>query len=267
MEKEIGQCIASLFNALNAKSEEETMRMFGDAIKHAKESKTKIGNLENFNCFVNHKLKKGIKLLADTLHERSVCKDKDKPNFIYLNYDFLEHNVQELCELREGSCCCADKSRSILGMYFQYSLSGEVPAFNPEDEHYWTPNFGTYQEWINLCEGLYHLYYGKPEQYLKSYNALIQSEIRKYKHILHTWYLKFTDGQIIEFYTTWDDNQENPLNNEHFDKGDYYVIYKKYVKDRHYEIHKDENFLRNHYCKVPKTDIAEIYKISEEKVV
>lgn len=183
------------------------------------------------------------------------------------DYDFLEHNIRELCVLREGSGCCADKSRYILKMYLGYSLAGETPEFNPDIEHYWMPKFGTNQEWINLCDGLYHLYYGRVDQYVKSYHALIQAEIRKYKHILHTWYIRFKDGETVKFDTTWDDKQDNPLGNEYFDKGDYYIIYKKYVENRGYEIYEDEELLFNHNCKVPKSDIDKIYKISEEKMI
>ncbi len=122
MNNEMTKCLTSLFNALNAKSEEEAMKMFGDAINHAKESKVDINNPEYFDCFINHKLKKGIKLLASTLHEPSICKDKNKPNFIYANYSFLENHIRNLCELREGSACCADKSRYILKMYLNILL-------------------------------------------------------------------------------------------------------------------------------------------------
>lgn len=151
-------------------------------------------------------------------------------------------------------------------MYLTYSLTQKIPEFNPDTENYWTPNFGTYQEWISLCDGLYNLYYGETEQYFKSYNVLIQAEIRKFKHTLHTWYIRFKDEEIVQFDHTWDDKQENPLDNEYFDKGDFYIISKLRVKNRNYETYEDEDFI-NHYCKVPKTDIDEIYKVSVEKMV
>ncbi|ACQ51319.1 hypothetical protein [Clostridium botulinum] len=231
MDNEITKCLTSLFNALNAKSEEEAMKMFGYAINHAKESKVDINNPEYFDCFINHKLKKGIKLLASTLHKPSVSKDKNKPNFIYANYSFLENHIRNLCELREGSACCADTSSYILKMYLKYSIDGEVPAFNPNVENYWIPNFGDNEMWIKYCDSLCRLYYGYTEEYFQAYNSLIQCEIRKFKHIFHKWYMEFKDGEIVEFDYSWDDRNENPLES-YADKGDFYTMHKQKVKGK-----------------------------------
>jgi hypothetical protein len=261
--------MSGLFDAIVSEERNKSQELIKNSLEKLKASKIDFSNPERFNGYLVYKLNNGLKEIANTMHDAPLkgIKDTYKPDFIYLNYDFLEHNIRELCELREGSCCCADKSRSILQMYLKYSLTGEIPEFNPDIENYWTPNFGTHQEWIDLCDALYHLYYGKTEQYFRAYNALIQTEIRRYKHILHTWYIKFKDGQVVKFNDTWDDKQENPLNNEYFDKGDYYVVYRKFVKNRNYEIYQDKDFMRNHYCKVPKIDIDEIYKVSEEKMM
>lgn len=271
MDNEMTKCITTLFNALNAKSDEEARGMFGEAINYAKESKVKINNPENFDCFINHKMKKGIKLLASTLHEPSICKDKDKPNFIYVNYSFLESNIRNLCELREGSACCADKSRHILKMYLNYSITGEIPTFNPNAEDYWTPNFGDNEMWIKYCDGLYRLHYGYTEEYFKAYNSLIQCEIRKFKHILHNWYMEFNDGEIIEFDYSWDNKDQNPLES-YADKGDFYTMHKRKVKNKNFEMYEPEDeeekmIYRKSYVKVPKSEIKRIYKTSEERMV
>lgn len=263
-----GECIESLLNAMVSTEKSESQKLIKDALEKLNQSGLKVSNPEHFNLHLVCKLNKGVKEIANTMHEAPSegIKDTHRPNFIYLRYDFLENNIRELCVLREGSSCCADKSRSILKMYLKYSLTGEIPEFNPNEEHYYIPKFGDYKQWMALCDGLYSLHYGHAEKYFLAYSALIQAEIRKYKHILHTWYIKFKDGEVVNFTHSWDEKQENPLNDECFDKGDYYIIYKNYVKDRNYEAYEDEDFVRN-YCKVPKSDIAEIYKISEEKMV
>lgn len=263
------KCMKSLFNSIVAEEKSNSQELIKDALEQLKASKIDLSNPEKFNLFLMYKLNNGVKEIARTMHNSPVkeIKDTSKPNFIYLHYDFLEHNIRELCVLREGSACCADKSRSILKMYLEYSLTGEIPQFDSSVENYWAPNFGTYEEWINLCDGLYHLYYGKTEQYFKSYSTLIQSEIRKYKHILHTWYIRFKDGETVKFDTTWDDKQDNPLDNEYFSKSDYYVVGRRYVKNRNYEMYENDQFISNYYCKVPKDDIDKIYKVSEEKMI
>lgn len=270
MDKGMEQCITSLFNSLNAKSEKEAMELFGQAINYAGENKAKIKNPERFNIYINHKLNKGVKLLVKSLHEPSICKDKNKPNFIYQNYDFLDAHIRNLCELREGSSCCADKSRHILKMYLNYSITGEIPEFNPNVEKYWLPNFGDNEMWMNYCDSLYQLYYGKTEEYFKAYKALIKCAIRKFKHILHRWYIEFNDGDIIEFHQSWDKSIENPLDT-YFDKGEFYILHEFKVKDKEFEsyepVNEEEEFLFNQYVKIPKSDVKEIYKKSEEVMV
>ncbi|NCI19831.1 hypothetical protein EJM73_09345 [Clostridium botulinum] len=271
MDNEMTKCLTSLFDALNAKSEEETINIFGEAINHAKESKVKINNPEYFDCFINYRLKKGIKLLASTLHEPSICKDKNKPNFIYANYSFLENHIRNLCELREGSACCADKSRYILDMYLKYSITGKIPSFNPNVEKYWIPNFGDNEMWINYCDSLCRLYYGYTEEYLKAYNSLFQCEIRKFKHTLHKWYMEFNDGETIEFDHCWDDEDQNPLES-YADKGDFYTMHKQKVKGKNFDIYEPEDeeekmLYRSYYVKIPKSEIKQIYKRSEERMV
>jgi len=79
--------------------------------------------------------------------------------------------------------------------------------------------------------------------------------------------LKFTDGETVQFEETWDDQTDNSLNNQESQSGDYYLIYEKYVKHRHYELNDSPEPFANHFYKVPKKDIFEIYEISEEIMV
>lgn len=247
------------------KSDEDIKEIFGEAINNIKEAKDNLNDPDSFNFSINYKINQGIKLLANSLHEPSICKDKYKPDFIYLNYAFLEQNIKQLCILKEGSCCCVDKSRSIIEMYLEYSISGQVQEFKPDIEKWWLPKFGTYQDWMDFCDGLYNLYYGQVEKYFRSYNTLIQAEKRKYKHILHTWYIKFKDGEIVKVSNSWDDKQDNPLENKYNDKGHYYVVTGEKLKNRGYEKYK--KFIHINHYKVPKKDIEEIYKVSEEKII
>lgn len=261
------ESIKSLLNYMITEESNKSQKLIMEVLKQIQESKVDFSNPEDFHLFLIYKLENAIEEIAKHMHEcpQSNIKDDYKPNFIFLHYDFLEHNIRELCTLREGSSCCADKSRSIIEIYLKYSLTGNIPEFNPDLEQYWTPKFGNYQEWMDLCDGIYELYFGKPEKYLRAYNVLLQTEIRRYKHILHHWYIKFKDEEIIEFDTTWDKRTDNPLDNKHNDKGDFYIMEKKLLQNRNYEQYKNEEELfMNFYCKVPKNDVKEIYKSSEE---
>jgi hypothetical protein len=266
-EIKIKECIQMLFEYIAEEEKNESKELVARCVEKLKSLKTDFADPEYFNLFLVRKLNEGAVEIAKTMHNMPATEIKDtcKPNFIYVNYGFLEHNIRELCVLREGNTCCADKSRSILEMYLNYSLTGKLPEFNPNEEKYWIPNFGTYKEWIDLCDGLYNLYYGETKKYFTAYNTLIHSEIRRYRHILHTWYIKFKDGQIVKFNTTWDKDTENPLDNECFDKGDYYLIGSRRVKNRKYEIVLISKIFK--YFKVPKSDIEKIYKDSKEKIM
>ena len=119
--------------------------------------------------------------------------------------------------------------------------------------------------------GLYEMYYGNPTNYLKAYMTLLQSEKRKFKHILHTWYLKFNDDVVIQLSKKWDDDTDNPLNNSIYDKGEYYLIDKNLLGTKNYKIYKEENELEEKFifphCIVPKKDIKSIYKESKELLI
>lgn len=268
MEKSIENCLMNIFDAIQAKNKEDSMKLLGDAVVNAKESSYQLNNPERFNLFINSKLKNAVSILANELHKPSVCKDTHKPNFIFENYSFLERNIEKLCEMRESRSCSGDKSRYILKMYLEYSIIGVVPVYNLEREQYWKPKFGDNEMWMAFCDGLYRLHYGNPDKYFIAYKNLLECEIKKFQHTLHRWYMEFNDGEVIEFDNKWDEDIRNPL--VHMDKGDFYLILKNKVLDRGYEEYvpgEDDEYLLSFYVKVPKSEIKKIYMVSEEMMV
>lgn len=257
-----------IINSLFIAEENKIKPEIEKALKKIEQSGYDISNPEKFNLNLGYKLERILKGISKNLYkiENVNIKDRNKPSFIFTQYSFLEHNITSLCVLKEGSGCSADKSRFILNMYLNYSLTGEIPEFDPSIEKFYIPKVGTYQEWMDLCDGLYNLYYGKTEKYLKAYHKLVTSEKRTYKHILYRWFIKFKDGEEIEINPVWD-KEKNPLEEEFFDKGDYYIYSNMKFKHRNYEEYKDEEEFIKYYCKIPKDDILEIYSTSEEKMV
>ena len=261
----LGEAIKAISNCFAAKSEQEANERVTEALKFLNESKYKIKSPEDFNCLIGIRVEQCMEAIAKTLHDIPTIKNTHLADFIFVNYEFLEHNIRELCTLREGSCCCADKSRHIINMFLQYAIDGTIPEFDPAVEQYWIPNFGDNQMWIDLCNSLYRLYYGYTKDYFKAYAALVECDIRKYKHIKHDWHIKFKDGTDFLYTSTWDENTENPLKIDM--QGDCYIIRKKYVGDKDYPAYnsKDEEmaFLYNNSVCVPKEDV-EIYSIDTE---
>ena len=271
MRKEIESTLAHIVSALTSKSDKELSCFVEKAIESINKSKLELDNPERFNSLISHKLKRIMSLLVNTLHKPSLCKNKDKPNFIYTNYEFLERNIRSLCILREGDSCCADKSRYIIKMFLQYTIDGKIPDFDPTIEKYYIPKFGDNEMWIRYCDSLYELYHGKTEEYFTSYNKLLQTEVRKYKHTLNTWFIKLKDGNSIGIGHTWDKNLNCPIS-EYDDLGDFYIINKRFIKDMNFETYipedEEDRFLYgDNYVKLPKASIEKIYYKSEDKMI
>lgn len=262
MEDTLKEVITCLFNAAAAEDEKMAQKILSNLrdIKYMKER-----NPENFDLFIGANIRKVLKTLIK--ESISSCNDFNKVSFIFLQYSFLESNIEKLIVQKEGHGCCADKARFIIRMYLRYAIDNTIPEFNAEEEHYWLPKTGTYEQWIQFCDGLYFLYYGSTEKYLLAYKTLIEAEKRLYKHTLHKWYMKFKDGEVIEIGNSWDKDVSNPLEDEDHDKGEYYLVSEKYVKHRNYAITQREDLPILRYCIVPKADVEEIYKVSEEVMV
>lgn len=263
----MGEAIKAIASSFTSRSEAEANERIEEALKLLNESEYKIKGPEDFDCFIGYKVQNCMGAIAKTLYDSINAKHRDKADFIFINYRFLECNIRELCTLREGPCCCADKSRYILKMYLKYSIDGEIPEFNENVEEYWMPNFGDNEMWMKYCDSLYKFYYGYTEEYFKVYKSLVQCEVRKFKHILHRWHIKFKNGEDFEFTQSWDDRTENPL--KYDSKGDYYILKRKYSGSNDFEKYepRDEEtafFYKNCVC-IPKKDV-EIYSIDEEKM-
>lgn len=268
MSESTEKVISSLLKTINSKSDEKTKLLVQEVIEDIhSDPKLKLDNPEYFDTKFNNKLRKSMKLIANSLHKPSECKDKYKVDFIYLNYRFLENHIRELCILRQGSTCCADKSRYILNMYLNYAKTGEIPEFDSSIEKYYIPKFGDNQMWMNYCDSLYSLFYGRTEKYFKSYNELLHCKMRKFKHLLHTWYIELNDNSLIKFDNTWDDDTKNPLNN-HYLREDFYIIHKNKVGDINFEKYtpadEEDDFLFEFYVKIPKCMVKRIYKETKE---
>ena len=241
-----------------------------------KNKNLKIEDIEIFNCYINNCLDKFKKLLINDFKDLSNCKSKDKYKyyFVFKNYDFLKNHIKNLCILKEGLSCSSDKANYIINIYLHYIVTGEILYTDYKIDKFYIPNFGDGELWINYCNSLYRLYLGFSKEYFLSYNALIQSEVRKFKHILHKWYIQLKNGTVIEFEQKWDEDIENPLN-EYFDKGDFYIINKSKIQNDkfNFEVYEpiDEReknlFFVNNFVKIYKSEIKRIYKKSEEVFV
>ena len=108
--------------------------------------------------------------------QQTVLPGKRETHFILRQYRFLNLHFKKIIQRREGFGCSGDKSRAILDRLLQYYLTGKEVVFNSGERYTFghpTTVFTTHREIVEFFEGLYSLYYGNPELYLKALkNAL-----------------------------------------------------------------------------------------------
>ena len=106
---------------------------------------------------------------------QSTFPGKREAHFLLRQYAFVNAHFQKVIQDREGACCSADKSRSILRRLLHHYLTGEEAAFDPKEPYtFGHPEtvFTSHQEIVRFFDGLRALYYGDPEPYLKALHDL-----------------------------------------------------------------------------------------------
>ena len=119
--------------------------------------------------------------------ELAISKTQNKSNQVvdlWMNYDFLESNVSELCSKFYGGGCSVDRGRFIVKSFIKFKETGIMPKLNWKQEytfHY--PKKGTIKQWFSFVEGVNRLQYGYNDIYLKSLIALIKVHKRRKEKI------------------------------------------------------------------------------------
>lgn len=159
-------------------SDNETKINYGEIIKKFRHSGYDLDNPDTFNVMINYQVEQILGLVASELSPPPYnLANLEAIKFLFLNYTFLETNIENLITKREGHCCCSDKAGHILEAYMDYLIRDFIPEMK-EDRHFYVFNFGEYKDWFDFCDGLFRLYYGNNEKYLLTYKKLLESEIR-----------------------------------------------------------------------------------------
>ena len=130
------------------------------------------GQPERFLYALSYPLERVVDGLLQT-----VLPGKREAHFILKQYQFLNVHFQKVIQRRDGFCCSGDKSRTILDRLLQYYLTGKEVAFDPGEQYTFghpTTVFTAHREIVEFFEGLYALYYGNPELYLKALPAILE---------------------------------------------------------------------------------------------
>ncbi len=108
---------------------------------------------------------------------QTVLPGKREVHFILRQYRFLNLHFQKVIQRREGFGCSGDKSRTILHRLLQYYMTGKEIVFDPNEDYTFghpTTVFTTHQEIVTFFDGLYGLYYGNPELYVKALKTTLE---------------------------------------------------------------------------------------------
>lgn len=263
MESEISKVLNKLFENLEKETDDLNECYYGKFVENLKNYPYDFNNPDVFNSLVMSRIESVSQYVAKNIMEEKTdnSSDMDKLVFLYTNYDFLIHNIRALIGSKSGLSCVGDQVNFILDCY-RYMLLGKNNNHSDfENESYSHPKFGTYESWMNFCNGLYELYYGRPNNYRITYDILYQSPIRQFKHIQHDWFfnLKHQSDKKYLLETTFDDDIRNPLEKT---SEDYILISKKNLGSDCdiFEKSKSFPFLR----KISKENIGLVWKISKE---
>ena len=267
--------LKELINSFVNKAKDEDFTAIKHSIVKLEEEGFELESPEKFTLNVAYKTNRYVRTVIEYFCREKKLYDKNRYIFVYSNYSFLKNNIECLIATREGNSYSADKTRFVLDTYLAYTITGNVEKFNVEgieyeegENEYFIPKFGTAKEWIEYCNGLYELYHGRTTRYYNSCKALLESEVRMYLHLLHTWYIKFKDGKTYVFSYTWDEDVDCPLDNEYFNKKDFYLIDRKLISDRGYSVYEGTEGViatSHRFLKIPKEDIEKIYKKTVEQ--
>ena len=103
---------------------------------------------------------------------RSVTKDK-KAIFLLTNYDYCENHFEKILEVKEGSACCADKSRFIARSLANLFIKNKPIVIDYDQEYtFHLPKeiFTTQEEILDFFDAIMRLYYADSVRYIKFLN-------------------------------------------------------------------------------------------------
>lgn len=162
------QAIGNIFDSLMADSKREAES--DPFYEFINERKDWLDDPDTANTMIFFPFKNIIRAFVNKKYKS----DNHMIQLIYSEWGFFENHVRELTTKFQGSTCCADRSRTILRKYIDYSLTGELPVW--DSEKYSHPKVGSPAHWMEFIEGLSHLYYGRPDKYLFALKQLMENK-------------------------------------------------------------------------------------------
>ena len=162
--------ILSMVEDNNALSATELLKL--DNVKKALKSAVD-GDIEDFYFSVIYPMEGALDGVVQQVSGNNMVQ------FLLIHGQFVERQFENIIKKYEGFSCCADKSRTIMNKLFLALLNDEEISFNYDSEYtYHLPKtvFKNHDDIIMFFNGVYALYWGKYEKYIKALNHIIPQE-------------------------------------------------------------------------------------------
>lgn len=98
-----------------------------------------------------------------------------KLEYLWINYNQVEHYISSFISTFEGHCCSVDKGRWLLNQYMNYLIKAEIPDMEKKEKEYWKPKFGTFEEWYNFIDGYINSRYSYSHEFILATAKLIEA--------------------------------------------------------------------------------------------
>lgn len=163
----------NLLKAIREGSERKYMDTVQDMIK--KYDYLDIRNPEDYNLLISQTLAEQEEILVSLAlaHIELDEKEKHKLEFLYTQYEFVEHQLDNFILKFEGFACSSDKVRWLLNNYIIYLTKNTVAVI--DEKKFWHPAYGEVKEWFDWIDTFYLMYYkGEIIPYVQNQMVLIK---------------------------------------------------------------------------------------------
>ncbi len=180
-ENELKDALVSLTQVMENENRDEAMNnpLYDFILSQAQWIKSP----DTIDLFIIRKVNKVIEqcvIVHENLDHKILSREKRYLLInLYTHWSYFDNNIESLCDKLYGRAFCADRSRWILKRIIDWCTKDLVPNMAETAEngrlHYWIPEFGSFEQWLNFVKGLDDLHYGKPDRYLQAYQELLTS--------------------------------------------------------------------------------------------
>lgn len=142
--------------------------------KHIMDNSEYLDDPDKIYTMITYPFERSLELAISTSQ-----KQKREVTDLWLDYEFLERNVSELCSQFYGSGCSVDRGRFLVKSYIKFKTEGVMPELDWKQQYtYHYPKTGTLKQWFDFIFGVTRLRHGLNKEYLLALQELTTSNVQ-----------------------------------------------------------------------------------------